>query len=121
MVCASRRSPAAQPVAFSTQLARIGNSISPVSSLVCGGGPNCCTWAVTSASVAAGQRQGVVALLVAREHRAAGVDLLAARVAVAEHDVPRRLGATSSGTFTCSAVPGGTASRTGAFASSEQS
>ena len=46
--------PGAQPDALSTQLARIGNSISPVSALACGGGPYCCTSAVTSASVAAG-------------------------------------------------------------------
>ena len=55
--CESHPAPARtgpQPVAFSIQLARIGNSISPVSALACGGGPYCCTCAVTSASVGVG-------------------------------------------------------------------
>ena len=44
----------ADPKRVRTQLARIGNSISPVSGLACGGGPNCCTWAVSSRSAGVG-------------------------------------------------------------------
>ena len=66
-----------------------------------------------------GQREGVVVFLL-REHGAAGVELLAAGVAVAEHDVPGR-GDTSSGTPTCRVRPAGPASSHGGAGSALQS